>query len=92
MIEIEKGPTPELAVMIVFPSGLNTNPNGWGATIICLPRGVIMRPLGIIVSPSFLICVNAEPAGAEATQIFVLSFLEGLQEESRAKNKNRAKG
>ena len=87
MMEIENGPTPELAVIIVLPSGLSTKPNGWGATIICLPRGVSRRPLGIMVSPSCFIWVKAEPAGADETHTFCLSDREGVQELRTKKKK-----
>ena len=94
MMEIEKGPTPELAVMIVLPSGLNARPKGCGATVICRPYGDKILPFGIIEEPSRLIPVYWLPAGEEAVHaVFCLVSFEVLQEMNETKkneiNSNR---
>lgn len=63
-MEIEMGSVPEFAVTAVFPSGLTTSPYGCGATIIHLPAGSMIRPLGKIVCPDLLIPQYRSPAGA----------------------------
>ena len=81
-MEIENGPTPEFAVIIVFPSGLTVNPNGCGATVICFPVGLINRPFGITVVPSRLMLVYWPPAGAVAIQCASKVSVFLLQEAS----------
>ena len=65
IIEIERGLVPEFAVTAIFPSLLRASPKGCGATVSCLPAGVIRRPFGITVAPSLFIKVYFSPAGAE---------------------------